>query len=86
MFGAPGLLTLNFLLLACNVAPYTYCLHLGHARAVSVITTASMLAALALMTFLIPLYGLEGAALSRLAYGFGTLLLLHKAHRVLKQT
>lgn len=85
-FGAPGLLTLNFLLLACNVAPYYLLLALGHARAVSVITTASMLAALVLMAFLIPRYGLEGAALSRLAYGVGTLLLLHRAHRVLKQT
>ena len=84
-FGAPGLLTLNFLLLACNVAPYYLLLALGHARAVSVITTASMLAALVLMAFLIPRYGLEGAALSRLAYGVGTLLLLHRAHRVLQQ-
>jgi O-antigen/teichoic acid export membrane protein len=81
--GAPGLLTLNFLLLACNVAPYYLLLALGHARVVSVVTTTSMLAALMLMIFLIPRYGLEGAALSRLAYGVGTLLLLHRAHRAL---
>ena len=49
------------------------------------ISTASMLAALVLMVFLIPRYGIEGAALSRLAYGVGTLLLLHRAHRVLRQ-
>jgi O-antigen/teichoic acid export membrane protein len=83
-FGAPLLLTLNFLLLACNVAPYYLLLALGHVRAVSMITTASMVAALALMTLLIPRYGLQGAALARLAYGIGALMLLRRAHRVLK--
>jgi O-antigen/teichoic acid export membrane protein len=83
-FGAPGLLTLNFLLLACNVTPYYVLLALGHARAVAVISTASMLAALVLMALLIPRYGLEGAALARLAYGVGTLMLLQRAQRLLK--
>ena len=82
---APVLLTLNFLLLACNVPSYYLLLALGRAKAVSMISTASMLAALLLMVFLIPRYGIEGAALSRLAYGVGTLLLLHRAHRVLSQ-
>ena len=82
---APALLTLNFLLLACNVPSYYLLLALGRAKAVSMITTASMLAALLLMVFLIPRYGIEGAALSRLAYGVGTLLLLQRAHRVLRQ-
>jgi O-antigen/teichoic acid export membrane protein len=85
-FGAPGLLTLNFLLLACNVAPYYLLLALGHARAVSMITIVSMLAALVLMMFLIPRYGLLGAALARLAYGVGALLLLQRARQVLKRT
>jgi O-antigen/teichoic acid export membrane protein len=85
-FGAPGLLTLNFLLLAFNVTPYYVLLALGQARAVAVITTASMLAALALMLLLIPRYGLQGAAVSRLAYGMGTLLLLHRAHRLMMRT
>jgi O-antigen/teichoic acid export membrane protein len=85
-FGVPGLLTLNFLLLACNVAPYYLLLALGHARAVSMITIVSMLAALVLMMFLIPRYGLLGAALARLAYGVGTLLLLQRARQVLKRT
>jgi O-antigen/teichoic acid export membrane protein len=85
-FGAPGLLTLNFLLLACNVAPYYLLLALGHARAVSMITIVSMLAALVLMVFLIPRYGLLGAAIARLAYGVGTLLLLQRARQVLKRT
>ena len=84
--GAPGLLTLNFFLLACNVAPYYLLLALGHARSVSMITTLSMLAALALMALLIPRYGLEGAALARLAYGVGSLILLQRAHYVLKRT
>jgi O-antigen/teichoic acid export membrane protein len=80
---APALLALNFLLLACNVPSYYLLLALGHAKAVSTITTASMLAAFVLMALLIPRYGIEGAALARLAYGVGTLLLLHRAHRVL---
>jgi O-antigen/teichoic acid export membrane protein len=85
-FGAPGLLTLNFLLLAFNVTPYYVLLALGQARAVAVITTASMLAALVLMTMLIPRFGLEGAALSRLAYGIGALMLLLRAQRLLRQS
>ena len=83
-FDAPSLLILNFLLLACNVPSYYLLLALGRAKAVSTITTASMLAALLLMMFLIPRYGIQGAALSRLAYGVGTLLLLQRAHRVLR--
>jgi O-antigen/teichoic acid export membrane protein len=86
LFGAPGLLTLNFLLLACNVAPYYLLIALGHAKTVSIITTLSMLAALVLMALLIPRYGLEGAALARLAYGVGALLLLQRAQRLLKRT
>jgi O-antigen/teichoic acid export membrane protein len=85
-FGAPGLLTLNFLLLAFNVAPYYVLLALGQARTVAVVTTASMLAALVLMTILIPRFGLEGAALSRLAYGIGALMLLLRAHRLLRRS
>jgi O-antigen/teichoic acid export membrane protein len=83
-FGAARLLTLNFALLACNVAPYYLLIALGHAKTVSVITTGSMLAALLLMALLIPRYGLEGAALARLAYGFGALMLLERAQRLLK--
>jgi O-antigen/teichoic acid export membrane protein len=50
------------------------------------ITIVSMLAALVLMVFLIPRYGLLGAAIARLAYGVGTLLLLQRARQVLKRT
>jgi O-antigen/teichoic acid export membrane protein len=83
-FGAAGLLTVNFLLLAFCVAPYYVLLALGHARTVAVTSTFSMLAALLLMALLIPRYGQEGAALARLAYGVGMLVLLQKARRVLK--
>jgi O-antigen/teichoic acid export membrane protein len=84
-FYVPLLLILNFLLLACMIAPYYLLIALGHARTVSTITTMSMLAALALMAALIPRYGMEGAAVARLAYGVGALLLLWKARRLLKQ-
>jgi O-antigen/teichoic acid export membrane protein len=80
----PRLLTLNFLLLACNVAPYYLLVALGHAKAVSLVTTLSMLAALLLMAVLIPRYGLEGAAMARLAYGIGALMLLYTAQRSLR--
>jgi O-antigen/teichoic acid export membrane protein len=83
--GAPTLLILNFLLLACNVAPYYLLIALGHARVMSMITTTSMFAALVLMAVLIPRYGLEGAALARLAYGVGALMLLQRAQRLLKR-
>jgi O-antigen/teichoic acid export membrane protein len=85
-FSAPELLTVNFLLLACNVVPYYLLLALGRAGTVSMITTASMLTALVLMALLIPRYGLEGAALARLAYGVGSLMLLQRAQRLLELT
>jgi O-antigen/teichoic acid export membrane protein len=78
------LLTLNFLVLACNVAPYYLLLALGHSRTVSVITACGMLVALLLMTVLIPRFGLAGAALARLAYGAAALIFLVLAHRILK--
>jgi len=84
--GVPGVLTLNFLLLAFNVTPYYVLLALGQARAVAVITSASMFAALALMTILIPRFGLEGAALSRLVYGIGALMLLLRAQLLLRKS
>jgi len=83
-FSAPGLLMVNFLLLAFCVAPYYLLLALGQARVVAVISASSMLAALMLMAVLIPRYGMEGAALARLAYGGGMLMLLYRVHRVMK--
>ncbi len=78
------LLTLNFLVLACNVAPYYLLLALGHSRSVSLITSGGMLVALLLMTVLIPRFGMAGAALARLAYGAAALIFLVQAHRILK--
>jgi O-antigen/teichoic acid export membrane protein len=78
------LLTLNFLVLACNVAPYYLLLALGHSRTVSVITACGMLIALLLMMVLIPRFGMAGAALARLAYGAAALIFLVQAHRILK--
>lgn len=86
VFGTPGVLTLNFLLLACCVAPYYVLLALGQARTVAVVSTASMLAALGLMAILVPRYGLVGAALARLAYGVGMLILLARVRGLLKHT
>jgi O-antigen/teichoic acid export membrane protein len=83
--GTAGLLALNFLLLACVIAPYYLMLALGHARVVSMISTASMIAALVLMVVLIPRYGLEGAALARLAYGMVTLAFLERTHHYLRK-
>jgi O-antigen/teichoic acid export membrane protein len=77
------LLALNFLVLACNVAPYYLLLALGHSRTVSVIATCGMVLALLLMTVLIPRFGMVGAALARLAYGAAALILLVLAHRIL---
>jgi O-antigen/teichoic acid export membrane protein len=78
------LLTLNFLVLACNVAPYYLLLALGHSRAVSAISTCAMLVALLLMIVLIPRFGMAGAALAKLAYGAAILIFQLQAHRILK--
>jgi O-antigen/teichoic acid export membrane protein len=82
--GAPMFLILNFLLLAYNVAPYYLLIALGHAKAVSFVTMSAVFAALVLMVVLIPRFGIEGAAVARLAYGVGALALLWNARRLLK--
>jgi O-antigen/teichoic acid export membrane protein len=79
-----GLLVASFFLLACNVASYYLLLALGASKPVSLISTGSMLLALALTVILVPAYGLNGAAVGRLAYGLGTLALLERAQRVLR--
>jgi len=78
------LLALNFLVLACNVAPYYLLLALGHSRAVSVISSCAMMVALVLMIVLIPRFGMVGAALARLAYAASILIFQLQAHRILK--
>lgn len=79
-----GLLVAGFLFLACNVASYYLLLALGGSKPVSLISTGSMLVALALTVLLVPRYGLNGAAVGRLAFGLGTLALLERAQRVLR--
>jgi O-antigen/teichoic acid export membrane protein len=78
------ILVINFLLLACNIAPYYLLLALGRSKAVSIITTASMLASLAVTAILIPAYGAEGAAIARLVYGIGAFALLERAYRLVR--
>jgi O-antigen/teichoic acid export membrane protein len=77
------LLVVSFFILSCNIAPYYLLLALGRSKAVSLTSTGSMVVALALMTVLIPPYGLAGAAIARLANGVGTCTLLERAHRAL---
>jgi O-antigen/teichoic acid export membrane protein len=79
------LLLFSFLVLAINVVPYYLSLGMGGARAVSLITSTSMLASLALTLLLTPLFGLTGAALARLAYGTGAMSLLLLAHHKLSR-
>lgn len=80
------LLVAGFFLLSFNIVPYYLLLALGGSRPVSLIGTGSVLAALASMAVLIPLYGLTGAALGRLVYGLGCLLLIERARRYLSDT
>jgi O-antigen/teichoic acid export membrane protein len=85
VYGSPALLMANFLLLACCIAPYYLLLALGDARTMAVISSTSMLAALLLMAVLIPRFGMEGAALARMAYGIGMLTALQRARQLLKR-
>lgn len=78
------LLVLGFLLLCPNIVPYYLCLGLGTSRAVSLVTSISMLFSVLATAILIPGYGIEGAALARLVYGAGALVLLFQANRLLK--
>jgi len=77
-------LVLGFLLLSMNVVPYCLCLGLGTSRSVSLITSISMLLSVIATVFLIPAFGMEGAAIARLVYGIGALTLLLHAHELLK--
>lgn len=83
--GLSLLLGANFLLLAASAIPYYLLLAFGRSKTVSLVTSISMLTALALMVVLVPRYGLLGAALARLAYGIGALTLLQKANIALKR-
>lgn len=77
-------LVCGFTLLAVVIAPYYLLLGLGRSKTVSLIMSTSMAVAVALMPFMIGRYGLDGAALARLIYPLGALLLLHKAHATIR--
>ena len=75
------LLTVGFLVLSFNIAAYYLLLALGRSKSVSLIMTASMLAALGLTILLIPRYGTEGAAAARLVFAVAVLSLIGVASR-----
>jgi O-antigen/teichoic acid export membrane protein len=77
------LLVFGFLILSVNVMPYYLALGIGNSRAVSLVTSASMVASIFLTSVLTPTFGLTGAAIARLVYGLGAMTLLFVAHRVL---
>ncbi len=79
------LLIVSFVVLSFNVIPYCLGLGLGNARAVSLVTSFSMFAAIFLTLYLTPVYGMEGAAIARLAYGLGALALVFQAHGLLQE-
>lgn len=80
-YGTLVILVIGFSLLSANVIPYWLTLGMGRAKSVSLVTSTSMLAAVALTLVLTPWLGLNGAALARLAYGVGALTLLHHAYK-----
>jgi O-antigen/teichoic acid export membrane protein len=79
------LLGSSYFLLTFNIVPYYFLLGVGRSRGVSLLNSASMAAAVVCMTFLIPAYGENGAALARFAYGFGTLSLVYQARKLLRK-
>ena len=75
------LLGLSYFLLTFNIVPYYFLLGVGRSRSVSLLNSASMAAAVVCMTILIPMFGEQGAALSRFAYGLGALALVGQARK-----
>jgi O-antigen/teichoic acid export membrane protein len=84
----PALLLLigGFAVLALNIAPYYLLLGLGESKAVSLINSLSVAAAVALAWVLVPRLGIQGAALARFGYVLGTLTLLVRAHKSLRMS
>ncbi len=78
-----SLLVMGFGVLSLSVVPYYLALGIGTPRFVSLVTSVSMVGSIALTAVLTPLFGMEGAAFARLAYGLGALTLLMHAHRLL---
>lgn len=73
------ILAAGFFVLAFNVAAYYLLLALGRSKPVSLISVGSMALSLALMGALVPIYGMNGAALARVVYGAATLLFIQRA-------
>lgn len=71
-------LAVAHLVLAANVVPHYTLLALGDVRYVSTINVLGGIFSLCTAGFLIPSYGLSGAALGRLMYGTATVLNLYK--------
>jgi O-antigen/teichoic acid export membrane protein len=72
-------LVCGFALLAIAIAPYYLLLGMGRSRSVSLIMSTSMAISVVFMPFMIARFGLDGAALARLIYPIGALLLLYNA-------
>lgn len=79
------LLVAAFLVHAFSITPTYLLLALGRSKLVSVLNAGLMLATVGLMSFLVPVCGLEGAAISRLAHAVGNLGLVERAHVGLKR-
>lgn len=77
-------LIVGFTVLAANVAPYYLLLGTGRSRNVSLVTSLSVGASIIGAAILIPLFGLWGAAMARLVYVAGTLLLMFSARNILR--
>ncbi len=76
-------LVVGFVALAANVSPYYLLLALGKSRRVSLTNALSVAVMLTLTAILVPSLGVFGAALARLGYVLGTLLLLLPARAAL---
>jgi O-antigen/teichoic acid export membrane protein len=76
-------LVASFAVLSLAILPYSLGLGLGSARAVSLVTSGSMLASIILTICLTPKLGIEGAAAGKLVYGLGVLTLFPYARHVL---
>lgn len=78
-----NILAVTFSALSINVAPYYFLLGSGKVKVTSFITLASGFATLIMTLALVPEYGLAGAALARLSYSAGAMMLTWAAMRLL---
>jgi O-antigen/teichoic acid export membrane protein len=78
------ILVASYVILSFNVIPYFLGLGSGNAKTVSLITSISMFASIIAIICLTPSYGMLGAALGRLVYGIGSLMLIIEARNILR--